>query len=160
MGLCPCPRCLTPKTLFSFLGLASDMKSHMNNLWVYVMANVVKAHEFIYTWGNTVDSAKVGNTLGEGSWVPTLASDFLLFYDQFKPHSVYSQNQFVTKLGPLGFDTFRMLVVDFMHECKLGMWKGLFIHLIRLLYALPRGNELVAALDSRYEEVVGGIVTC
>jgi hypothetical protein len=49
-----------------------------------------------------------------------------------------------------------MLVVDFMHECELGTWKALFTHLIRLLYALPRGSELVAALDSRYEEVLRG----
>lgn len=52
-----------------------------------------------------------------------------------------------------------MLVVDFMHECELGTWKGLFIHLIRLLYAIPRGTELVATLDSRYE-FVRSAVTC
>lgn len=32
MGLCPCPRCLTPKSSFSFLGLARDMKSRIANL--------------------------------------------------------------------------------------------------------------------------------
>jgi hypothetical protein len=57
---------------------------------------------------------------------------------------------FVEKLGPLGLDAFRMLVVDFMHECELGTWKALFTHLIRLLYALPSGNELVAQLDNRF----------
>jgi hypothetical protein len=60
------------------------------------------------------------------------------------------QNQFVHKLGPLGLDPFRMLVVDFMHECELGTWKALFTHLIRLLYALPQGSQLVAMLDCRY----------
>jgi hypothetical protein len=43
-----------------------------------------------------------------------------------------------------------MLVVDFMHECELGTWKGLFTHLIRLLYALPGGDNLVASLDYRF----------
>jgi hypothetical protein len=43
-----------------------------------------------------------------------------------------------------------MLVVDFMHECELGTWKALFTHLIRLLYALPGGDGLVARLDHRY----------
>jgi hypothetical protein len=57
---------------------------------------------------------------------------------------------FVEKLGPLGFDAFRMLVVDFMHECELGTWKALFTHLIRLLYALPGGDDLVAQLDNRF----------
>jgi hypothetical protein len=43
-----------------------------------------------------------------------------------------------------------MLVVDFMHECELGTWKSLFTHLIRILYALPGGDCLVACLDSRF----------
>jgi hypothetical protein len=47
-----------------------------------------------------------------------------------------------------------MLVIDFMHECELGTWKGLFTHLIRLLYALPGGTQLVATLDSRYAELI------
>ncbi|KAG2154501.1 uncharacterized protein EDB93DRAFT_1081332 [Suillus bovinus] len=41
-----------------------------------------------------------------------------------------------------------MLVVDFMHECELGTWKSLFTHLIRLLYAIPGGDKLVASLDA------------
>jgi hypothetical protein len=60
-----------------------------------------------------------------------------------------SQNKFVEKLGSLGLDPFRMLVVDFMHECELGTWKALFTHLIRILFVLPEGNQLVAILDSR-----------
>ncbi|KAG1817683.1 uncharacterized protein BJ212DRAFT_1207874, partial [Suillus subaureus] len=67
---------------------------------------VLKACEYIYKRGNTIDGSKVKDTLGEGSWVPTL-------------------NQFMQKLGPFGLDPFRMLVVDFMHECKLGTWKAL-----------------------------------
>lgn len=62
----------------------------------------------------------------------------------------FYQNTFAEKLGDLGFDTFRMLVVDFMHECELGTWKALFTHLIRLLYAFPGGERLVANLDNRF----------
>jgi hypothetical protein len=43
-----------------------------------------------------------------------------------------------------------MLVVDFMHEFELGVWKALFIHLIRILYAAAPGAKLVAVLDERY----------
>ncbi|KAG2053732.1 hypothetical protein BDR06DRAFT_972033 [Suillus hirtellus] len=88
------------------------------------------ARGFIYESGNTVDGSKVQATLGEGSWVPTL-------------------NLFVEKLGPLGFDAFCMLAVDFMHECELGTWKALFTHLICLLHAIPGGDCLVATLDNR-----------
>jgi hypothetical protein len=42
------------------------------------------------------------------------------------------------------------LVVDFMHEFKLGVWKGLFVHLIWILYAAAPGGKLVATLDKRY----------
>jgi hypothetical protein len=43
-----------------------------------------------------------------------------------------------------------MLVVDFMHEFELGVWKNLFTHLIRILYAAAPGGRLVAILDERY----------
>jgi hypothetical protein len=72
--MCPCPRCLTPKGLFSCLGLVKDMKSCITNLRVYAMTKVIEAREYIYGRGNTVDSAKVDDALGEGSWVPILVS--------------------------------------------------------------------------------------
>jgi hypothetical protein len=74
MGVCACPRCLTPKKLFSSLGLLNDMKIRVSKLRVYAMARVVQAREFIYDWGNTVDGTKIEHTLGEGSWVPTVVS--------------------------------------------------------------------------------------
>ncbi|KAG2054886.1 hypothetical protein BDR06DRAFT_982182 [Suillus hirtellus] len=141
MGLCPCPRCLTPKGLFNHLGLVRDMKSRINDLRVYAMAKVVKARQFIYELGNTVDGAKVEDALGEGSWVAIL-------------------NRFAEKLGPLGLDPFRMLVVDLMHECELGTWKALFTHLMRLLYSLPEGIQLIAIFDSRYTFFVRIPVMC
>lgn len=134
MGSCPCPRCLMPKASFHLLGLFRDMRYRMANIRTYCLAGVTRARAFVYESGNTVDGSKVQRTLGEGSWVPTI-------------------NAFAEKLGPLGFDTFRMLVVDFMHECELGTWKALFTHLIRLLYALPGGDHLVATLDNRFRQV-------
>jgi hypothetical protein len=111
------------------------------------MHKVTKAREFIAS-GHTVDGAKVENTLGEGSWVPILVS--AIFSGAFlSTQTICSKNRFVHKLGKFGLDPFRMLVVDLMHECELGTWKALFTHLIRLLYALPQGSQLVAILDSR-----------
>jgi hypothetical protein len=74
MGSCLCPCCFTPKSMFAYLGLLQDMRNHINNLRVYVVTNIVKAQELIYFWGITVDSAKVEETLGEGSWVPIIVS--------------------------------------------------------------------------------------
>ncbi len=43
-----------------------------------------------------------------------------------------------------------MLVVDLLHEFELGVWKMLFSHLIRLLYAAGNGSAtLVSELNKR-----------
>jgi hypothetical protein len=41
-----------------------------------------------------------------------------------------------------------MLVVDLLHEFELGVWKALFIHLLRMLEA--RDKKLLDELDRRY----------
>lgn len=45
-----------------------------------------------------------------------------------------------------------MLVVDFLHEFELGVWKATFIHIIRVLYAAVPGGKLVLDLNERWEE--------
>jgi hypothetical protein len=96
-----------------------------------------------------MDGVKVDETLGEGSWVPILVSANYLLLSHTSLDESDSQNRFTEKLGALGLDPFCMLVVDFMHECELGTWKSLFTHLIRILYAFPGGNQLIATLDTR-----------
>jgi hypothetical protein len=60
------------------------------------------------------------------------------------------QNAFSQRLAPLGlgFNLHLMLVVDLMHEFELGVWKALFIHLIRILNAVDK--SLVHEMDRRY----------
>jgi|ERR1700733_859460 len=60
------------------------------------------------------------------------------------------QNTFADKLGPFGFDPYRMLVVDLMHEFELGVWKYTFIHILRVLYAAVPGRKAVDALNTRW----------
>jgi hypothetical protein len=43
------------------------------------------------------------------------------------------QNAFSSKLAQFGFCLYTMLVVDLMHEFELGVWKAVFIHLLRIL---------------------------
>ena len=43
-----------------------------------------------------------------------------------------------------------ILVVDFMHEFELGVWKVVFSHLICVLYAAGPSGCLVLELDKRY----------
>jgi hypothetical protein len=40
-----------------------------------------------------------------------------------------------------GFDLYRMFVPDIMHEFDSGVWKSIFIHLLRILSSV-KGNKL------------------
>ena len=49
-----------------------------------------------------------------------------------------------------------MLVPDLLHEFELGVWKSLFTHLIRILYAHEKGKDtLVRELNLRYGHFYG-----
>jgi hypothetical protein len=51
------------------------------------------------------------------------------------------QNAFVDRLG-LSFNPSRMLVVDFLHEFELGIWKNLFMHILQIIQSLKKLAEL------------------
>jgi len=42
---------------------------------------------------------------------------------------------------------FKMLVPDLMHEVELGIWRAIFIHLLRILQSLD--ENLLLELDQR-----------
>ena len=50
------------------------------------------------------------------------------------------KNAFSDKLSAFGFNLFAMLVVDLLHEFELGVWKAIFIHLLRILDSLKDGK--------------------
>jgi hypothetical protein len=51
-----------------------------------------------------------------------------------------------SKLGH-SFDIFRALVVNFLHEIELGVFKSIFTHSIHILFAY--GNNTVQVLNER-----------
>jgi hypothetical protein len=57
-------------------------------------------------------------------------------------------------LSPINFELLPALVVDLLHEFEIGVWKTLFIHLIRLLDAHTGTQRdsvtLTAELDVRF----------
>ncbi|KAK7688185.1 hypothetical protein QCA50_008555 [Cerrena zonata] len=130
-GLCPCPQCLTPKTKLHLMGQVNDLAFRIGSgARKYLARSVKRAREYIYTLGSGIASTAVDGLLKETSSVPTL-------------------NAFIERLGE-DFNLHRMLTVDFMHEYNLGVWKAVFMHLIRLLYAQRDGIDKVAELDRRY----------
>ena len=55
------------------------------------------------------------------------------------------QNAFSQFLSPHGSNVFQALTVDLLHEFELGVWKAVFIHLIRILISID--ITLVHELD-------------
>ena len=74
------------------------------------------------------------------TWVSKLSELSQLEYS-------FCQNAFSERLSHLGFDFFGMLAVDLLHEFELGVWKGIFIHLLRILTAI--NPMLLNTLDQR-----------
>ncbi|KAF9543337.1 hypothetical protein CPC08DRAFT_755956 [Agrocybe pediades] len=122
-GLCPCPRCLMPKTKLDKMGSFLDTKfrRHASNIRKFLIDKVTEARRKIYNLAVGINGAAVQNLLKPSSSVPTM-----------------------------DFDVSRMLVVDFMHEFELGVWKNIFTHLIRILHAAKSGGRLVTELEERF----------
>ncbi|KAJ3486185.1 hypothetical protein NLI96_g4423 [Meripilus lineatus] len=133
LGKCGCPRCLTPTCLFGEMGFVRDLTRRITLLrtWTYPLrVSIMAARNFIYALGTGVGSTSVQKILKSKSWTPTV-------------------NAFADRLGDQ-FDVFKILAVDFMHEVELGVWKSLFTHLIRLLYACDPTGRLVVVLNSSF----------
>ncbi|CAK5269508.1 unnamed protein product [Mycena citricolor] len=134
LGSCPCPRCLISKSKLDQLGTVHDEKartqseridSEVRQTWIS------RARTWIYRQALKVKSKRVEGLLSGQSWCPTI-------------------NAF-TKAASYSFGIFTMLVVDFMHEFELGVWKAVFTHLIRILVAV--GGDAVHSLNDRYRQV-------
>jgi hypothetical protein len=111
--------------------------------------NIANARRLIYELNYAVDSKSLPDFLKAESWVPTLVrSDSLVYVVAGTWCLSLPQNSFSNRLQPLGFNLFEMLVVDLMHEFELGVWKDLFIHLLRILAA--KNPALLHELDRRY----------
>jgi len=108
--------------------------------------DIKNARRLIYERNYAVDSKTLAKFLNAESWVPTLVS-IVIFYHLQRQDSLPSQNAF-SRLRPLGFNLFDMLVVDLMHEFELGIWKALFIHLLRILFSV--NTVSLHELDHRY----------
>ena len=62
------------------------------------------------------------------------------------------QNAFSECLSGYGFDYHSIFIVDLLHEFKLGVWKAIFTHLLRILYA--QGGDGILELNKRYLDPV------
>ncbi|TEB33312.1 hypothetical protein FA13DRAFT_1589061, partial [Coprinellus micaceus] len=132
-GGCPCHRCFIKKGDLCNLGAPVDTERHHQprsepDQW----KKVIEARKLIVR-GYAVNTDQIEDLLKPDSLVPTVTS-------------------LSSRLSDLNFKVIPALVVDILHEFEIGVWKTLFIHLIRLLDAYTRrdGPTLTAELDARY----------
>ncbi|KAF9043137.1 hypothetical protein BJ165DRAFT_1348322 [Panaeolus papilionaceus] len=128
-GACPCPRCLAPMQSLDQLGTIADQNTRSELPRQYNPSKVNKARTLIYKQGKPINGTNVEALLKDFSGVPTI-------------------NVFVDRLG-IEFNPSKMLVVDLLHEFELGVWKSIFSHLVRILFAADSSERLVIELDRR-----------
>ena len=85
-GLCPCPRCLVPKSKLDQTGTKRDSNFRLKNACTYLLDQVRTARNAIYRLGMAIAGAVVDRLLKATSSVPTVVS--LHFLDPFDGSSL------------------------------------------------------------------------
>jgi hypothetical protein len=144
LGGCLCPRCTIQRSNAQLVGTRKDRNDRIKLRRVdndHLQFMVSQARQHIYVHNNPVNSAGVERLLKPLSLVPTMVSRMLVNMILLMQRL---QNTFSARLRKFGFNCFPMFLIDLMHEVELGVWRALFVHLLRILesvneYAL---NEL------------------
>ncbi|RXW16502.1 hypothetical protein EST38_g9352 [Candolleomyces aberdarensis] len=136
-GGCPCPRCLITKDKLDQLGTEADRTFRED----YARRDDASRQ-------STVEEARI-KVFNDGAAISGTHVERLLKAESLQP----VMNAFSVRLKSTKFDIFSALVVDLMHEFEIGVWKSLFIHLIRILEASSKHDVLVHELDRRYRLV-------
>ena len=116
-------------------GTKRDSKFQLQNACTYLFNRVQIAQNAIYKSTAVIAGPNAGKS-----------SSQIFIYLIYMFHS---QNAFINKLG-CDFNLPHMLIVDLLQKFELGVWKALFTHLIRILYAAAPHGSLVAELDRQY----------
>ncbi|KAI0704524.1 hypothetical protein C8T65DRAFT_578127 [Cerioporus squamosus] len=129
LALCMCPRCYTRMDEIAHAGSEEDDRR--------------RAAKRQDTPANQALIKKARRALFKGYSPAGKLIKGLLHEKSLNP----IQSAFSIRLAQYGFDVYDMLVPDLMHEFDLGVWKGIFIHLMRLLHA--QGDLVVKEFDRR-----------
>lgn len=118
-------------------------------------SKIRSARRAIYELGKGVKSTAVENILANESLVPTsvrlIKFPGICCQNRSRLTNGDTQNafsEFAASIIPFNFNFFSMFVVDLMHEFELGVWKAIFIHLIRIIFSL--GNGAMQEFNNRY----------
>ncbi|PIL35257.1 hypothetical protein GSI_01982 [Ganoderma sinense ZZ0214-1] len=130
LARCLCPRCLMPKDKVAEAGSKADDQRRRNckrQDTKTLQANVQRARKNLFK-GFSINGTHVTNWTDAESLTPI-------------------QSAFSARLSPFGVNFYEILAPDLMHEFELGVWKGVFTHLMRMLAA--KGDDAVEEFNSR-----------
>ena len=148
LSSCPCPRCLLLRTKISRIGSKSDTRDRLKLVRVDSETRrkrVDLARRLLFEKGVNITSTRIKDILEGGSL--TLTRVCIKFGSLFLTN--FLQNAFSERLFSHGFNFYQMFTVDLLHEFELGVWKAIFTHLLRILYA--HGNGKIQELNKRYD---------
>ncbi|KAH9903187.1 hypothetical protein C8Q73DRAFT_742354 [Cubamyces lactineus] len=130
---CPCPRCRINKDKIIEMGTRNDL--YRRN-WVRqddtdTIYRIKITRRWVLEDGLALTSKYIARVLDPLSLTPT--------------RSAYS-----IRLREHGFNVYSLFAPDLMHEFELGVWKSIWIHLLRILYAV--GEDAIQRLNQRFRQ--------
>lgn len=151
-GDCPCPRCLVSLNEVHNMGTDADritrMERHREDN-EETKERLREARKVICKDHFSVNSGGVESLLKPTSLVPAqVGAPIPPRSDTAIVWLTANQNAFSERLSRFGFDVYRIPAVDIMHEVEIGVWKSLFIQLLRLLEATQK--SLLNILNQRF----------
>ncbi|KAI0349313.1 hypothetical protein OH77DRAFT_1507530 [Trametes cingulata] len=140
LARCPCPRCLVTQDELSAAGTPEDDERRRANKRIddaKLQRDIKKARALVFKHGYSLSSKRVKALLDSKSLNP-IQNAMLI---------VLRKSAFSTRLSPFGVNFYDLFAPDLLHEFELGVWKGVFRHLVRLVAA--QGDDMLKEFNRR-----------
>ncbi|KAI0349053.1 hypothetical protein OH77DRAFT_1525957 [Trametes cingulata] len=130
----PCPRCLVTHDELCEAGTPNDMQRRTTRRLdtPKLRRDILRARKLVFKKGCALSSKRLKKYLDSGSLNPI-------------------QSAFSARFARFGVNFYDLFVPDLMHEFELGVWKGTFTHLLRLLAA--QGDHALQEFNRRMREM-------
>ncbi|KAI0754052.1 hypothetical protein C8Q80DRAFT_1225985 [Daedaleopsis nitida] len=134
LARCLCPRCRINKDHSIGLGTKADIfrRNKIREDSDDVVHRITLARRWIFEEGLPLTSVYLDRLLGDLSLTPTRSAMSM-------------------RLREHGFNFYSLFVPDFLHEFELGVWKSIFTHFMRILYAA--GGDRIQEFNKRFRQV-------
>ncbi|KZT71629.1 hypothetical protein DAEQUDRAFT_665724 [Daedalea quercina L-15889] len=134
LGRCPCPRCYITKNDIFGMGSTADnqLRQNIRVDGQRLHSIIARIRSWVFKKGYNLASKLISRLLDPISILPR-------------------RSAFSTRFADTGFNFYSMFVPDVLHEFELGVWKAIFIHLLRILYA--EGKDRIQIMNQRFRMV-------